>query len=734
MTVQTCPSDDDLQALLAEDLTPARQTEIEAHLAACPDCQQSLEQLATGGGQWCNELRDIQATQPPSESAYWPALKAKTPRPEKGSTGASLPYLSPPDKPGYIGRIEHFDVVEVIGHGGMGVVVKAFDTCLERYVAIKILEPQLANNEVAHARFCREARAAASINHENVVAIYQVLEQEETELPLLVMQLVSGESLQERLDRSPRMSVKEIVNLGAQIASGLAAAHERGLVHRDVKPGNILLEKDGTRVRITDFGLVRAVEDVKLTQTGFVGGTPLYMAPEQAIGEKIDYRADLFSLGAVLYSMCAGEPPFAESSPFLVLQRITQEAHRPLREVNPEIPLWLADLVDRLLQKKPEDRFQSAAEVAEIMNHHYAALITSGTVKCPKLEGPPTPRWQANLYSIGGALAIGAAIAASTIFASQSLFPGKAGSTTADKAESASSAEPLASLPGNAGPVWSLALSPAKNELALALDDGTFRIWDLSTNRVKATKPAHRAPIFSIAYDKAGDRIATASDDGFVKIWDAGTHEEIASLQQSGSARAVAFLPDGERIVAGTRTGAVEVWSIEEKKRLFGTDGHQGLVMTLAVSPDGTMIASASSDKTVRVWDATTGSETLKLEGHGGGVYSVAFSADSKQIVSGSWDKTVRVWDAGSGSLVKTLAGHKQDVWTVAWDPRGDRFASGGEDREVLVWKAGDDQPIARYRGHEGTLYTIAFSPDGERIVSAGRDGTVLVWPAPQSP
>src|SRR5439155_25027831 len=185
------------------------------------------------------------------------------------------------------------------------------------------------NNELARKRFCREARAAAAITHEYVVAIHQVEEDEASQLPLLVMQFVDGESLQERLDGIGPLPLADIVRIGMQTAWRPAAAHTQGLIHRDVKPANILLEHGLERVKLTDFGLARATEDVKLTQTGFVAGTPLYMAPEQARGEPVDHRADLFSLGSVLYALCTGQPPFQGSTPFVVLKNVTEERPRP---------------------------------------------------------------------------------------------------------------------------------------------------------------------------------------------------------------------------------------------------------------------------------------------------------------------------------------------------------------------------------------------------------------------
>ena len=232
----------------------------------------------------------------------------------------------------YEGRWESWGV------GGMSVVLKALDPTLNRFVAIKVLAPHLATSGAARQRFAREAQAAAAIVHDNVIAIHGVAES--LGLPYLVMPYVRGQSLQSRLDQLGALELKEILRIGKQVASGLAAAHAQGLIHRDVKPGNVLLADGVERVTITDFGLARAADDATLTRTGTIAGTPQYMSPEQARGESVDQRSDLFSLGCLLYAVCTGVPPFRASSSYGVLQRICNNQPRSILEINPDIPVW----------------------------------------------------------------------------------------------------------------------------------------------------------------------------------------------------------------------------------------------------------------------------------------------------------------------------------------------------------------------------------------------------------
>src|SRR5262249_54960342 len=223
----------------------------------------------------------------------------------------------------------------------------------------------LAASGTARQRFAREARAAAAVRDDHVIAIHAV--EDRGPVPYLVMEFIDGGTLEALLRRAGPLEVRDILRIGVQVASGLAAAHTHGLVHRDVKPANILLENGVQRVKLTDFGLARAADDASLTQSGCIAGTPLYMSPEQAAGEPIDHRSDLFSLGSVLYEMCTGRPAFRATSTVAVIRRVCDEAPRPIREVNPDVPHPLCRVIERLHAKKPADRPASAKEVADLL-------------------------------------------------------------------------------------------------------------------------------------------------------------------------------------------------------------------------------------------------------------------------------------------------------------------------------------------------------------------------------
>jgi serine/threonine protein kinase len=328
---------------------------------------------------------------PPTGRVGGAVLHDRTEAPRSASNDATLDplarpelieFLAPPEKPGEIGRLGPYRVVRVMGAGGMGVVYHAEDTQLQRPVALKALLPALAGSAEAKQRFLREARAAAAIKHDHIVTIYQV--GEDRGAPYLAMEFLHGESLEDRLRRLGRPPLAEMLRIGREVAEGLAAAHERGLIHRDIKPGNLWLEDrsaggtplaTGGRVKVLDFGLARASGDAtQLTQQGAILGTPAYMAPEQAAGAALDPRCDLFSLGCVLYRLTTGQLPFQGADIVSTLVAVATEQPRPPAELNPDLPPEVAALILKLLAKKPEERPASARAVVQALAASEAKL------------------------------------------------------------------------------------------------------------------------------------------------------------------------------------------------------------------------------------------------------------------------------------------------------------------------------------------------------------------------
>ena len=374
----TCPDRAALERLLAGTPPDPSADALFAHIENCPDCVRTVMDLNRGdtlpdlirSGVTADTAADRTAVEAlvrrilnhrptdPTQTVAAPTVAGGT-----DEVADVLAVFSPPQAEGEIGRLGGYRVLTVLGHGGMGAVFQAEDPKLGRLVALKVMLPTVARKPGMKDRFLREARAAAALEHDHVVPVYEV--NEANGVPYIAMPFLRGGTLADRLaDADGPRPVAEVLAVGRQIAAGLAAAHARGLVHRDIKPANIWLDATaGGRVKILDFGLARREADQDLTQSGSVLGTPSYMAPEQARGQTVDARADLFSLGVVLYRMAAGRLPFRGDSILAVLSALANDTPSPVRELNPKVPAKLADLIHRLLAKKPADRPASAGQV-----------------------------------------------------------------------------------------------------------------------------------------------------------------------------------------------------------------------------------------------------------------------------------------------------------------------------------------------------------------------------------
>ena len=376
----TC-NPDRLKQLLNESLPESVERELCDHVSSCENCRRELESLAAADG-WWTETSDRLSRSSIDEDSYGERpLSSIDDDFSHFASDFAVDFLEPTDDAQMLGRLGDYEIVEVIGRGGMGIVLKGFQKELHRHVAVKVLSPHLATSGAARRRFAREAQATAAVVHPHVMAIHSV--HANAKLPYLVMPFVDCQSLQQRLDQQGPLDVKDVLRIGMQAALGLAAAHAQGLVHRDVKPANILLETNVDRVLLTDFGLARAVDDATLTRTGIIAGTPQYMSPEQANGESVNYRSDLFSLGGVLYAMCTGRPPFRAETTFGVLRRIRETPPRSIREINSDTPEWLERIVMKLLEKSIEQRPTSAPEVASLLEQCLAHVQQPTVVSLP---------------------------------------------------------------------------------------------------------------------------------------------------------------------------------------------------------------------------------------------------------------------------------------------------------------------------------------------------------------
>jgi WD40 repeat protein/tRNA A-37 threonylcarbamoyl transferase component Bud32 len=727
----SCPPADRLRQLLAEPPTADAQADLVAHVGDCARCQQALEELAGANPALLKAATALPRTEFQEEAPFrrvldhleseagWTQLH---PLPDRKALLQAL--LRPAAALGALGQLADYEVTELLGQGGMGVVLKAFDRGLKRWVAIKVLAPDLAGDLVARQRFAREAQAAAAVRHLHVVTIHAV--SEANGLPFLVMEYVAGGSLQEYLDSHAPPDWRAVARLGAEVASGLAAAHAHNLVHRDIKPSNILLQTGGSdhelgTAKIGDFGLARVVDDARLTRTGIIPGTPMYMSPEQSLCEPLDGRADLFSLGSVLYALCTGREPFPAGSPVAVLRQVCEATPRPIRELNPAIPDWLAATVERLHAKQPADRFASAAEVAELLRYNLEHP-DQPRLPLPPRSGPRLRRHRRRLLLgvlLAGLLLVGG------------LLLGEAFHWAHLAGEGGDGGVPLrATLRGHDGPVMSMAFAPDGRLLATGSDDTSLRLWDAATGKQQAVLPGHSSAVVGVAFAHSGEFLVSGDSDGTLRLWNVATRDEGPALpHHQGNLRRLALSPDDRTLAVGGGAQGVELWDLETRSIRQTLAGRHGSVFAIAFAPDGQTLATGDANGSIHLWDPATGTERATFRADSIGLRALTFAPDSKTLASaGTGDKDVKRWRVSTQERVATFDTYANPALNLAISPDGHLLATGSRDGTVKVWDVSAARVLATLRAHQGSVLAVAFAPDGRTLATAGEDHFAKLW------
>jgi tRNA A-37 threonylcarbamoyl transferase component Bud32 len=721
--------------LLAES-PGADQTELIAHLDRCAACQRTLETLAGA------DRALLDAASALSRTAYLgePSLQRLLVDLETDASLTALYHpadrtaglqalLRPPESPDTLGQLDSYRVSELLGQGAMGLVLKAFDPALKRWVAIKVQAPDLARDRVARQRFAREAQAAAAVHHPHVVTIHAV--SEANGVPYFVMDYLAGGSLQDYLDRHGQLEWSTVARLGAEIASGLAAAHARGLVHRDIKPSNVLLGMEGSPgepgpAKIGDFGLVRVADEARLTQTGTVTGTPMYMSPEQARCEPLDHRADLFSLGSLLYVLCTGREPFPAGSPIAVLRQVCEATPRPIRELNPAIPPWLAAIVERLHAKHPGDRFASAAEVAELLRYN---------LEHPEQPRPvPAPgagRWMSRRTR---RLAVAALLAGLLLLGafglSEALHWTHLTGWGGYDGTQANGVRLRTTLQRHKGTVWSVAYAPDGRTLATGEDDQVVRLWDAVTGEEKGDLPGHSGAVVAVAFAHSGNFLISGDSDGTLHVWDLATAQELPPLpHHSGNVRRIAISPDDRTVAVSSSAQGVELWDFATRTVRLTLAGHQSSILAIAFAPDGGSLATGDASGDIRLWSPADGMELASLHSDPFSVRALAFAPDSQTLAAaGTGDKDVKLWSIATREHLATLSGSENGVQIVAIVPDGRILATGSRDGLVRFWDLHSAQLLATVHAHQGSVLGLAFAPDSRTLATVGEDRLGKLW------
>jgi tRNA A-37 threonylcarbamoyl transferase component Bud32 len=583
-------------------------------------------------------------------------------------------------------KLGRFELQSSVGTGAFGTVYKARDPQLDRMVAVKVPRPGSLPEGQELDRFIHEARSAAHLRHPAIVPVYEAGQDDGP--PYLVTDFVEGVTLADRLTAGP-FPFREAAELTSTVADALDYSHRQGIIHRDVKPSNIMLRPDGAPV-VMDFGLAkRTGAEITMTTDGQVLGTPAYMSPEQARGEghSVDGRSDVYSFGVILYRLLAGELPFRGNARML-LHQVLHDDPKPPRSLNDKIPRDLETVCLKAMSKEPHRRYASAAGFAADLRHWLAGEPITAR---PVGSAERMVRWLRRRPLVAGLLA--------TVFLVLSL-----GATT------------------------STYFAP---QAAARARDAYREKGRADREATEARKSAARAEREAAAA-RAENRIALRSLHAarmnlLQRAWesrDMGNALELLSLEQ----------PE--------RTGGTDLRGFEWYywQRLCPSNrltlrGHRGAVTSIGFSPDGVLLASCDGETLrpespgeVKLWDAATGREVRTLSGHEQLVEQVCFSADGLWLASAGWDGTVRIWDVATGREVHTLRGHQGSVHGVSFHPDGRHLASGGADGTIRVWERETGCELGSFQGHERAVRGIVYSPDGRWLASAGEDATVRVW------
>jgi WD40 repeat protein/tRNA A-37 threonylcarbamoyl transferase component Bud32 len=636
-----------------------------------------------------------------------------------------------------------YEILSEIARGGMGVVYKARQSKLNRIVAVKmILSGELASQE-AISRFFTEAQAAATLDHPGIVPVYEIGDHEGKHY--FTMGYIEGKSLAEKVSQGP-LPPKEAAEMTRKIAEAIAYAHSKGVIHRDLKPANVLLDANG-EPKVSDFGLARKIEqDSGLTRTGAVMGTPSYMPPEQAAGKtsQVGPLSDVYSLGAILYCLLTGRPPFQAANPLDTMMQVIEKEPVSVQTLNSGVPKDLETICHKCLQKDPTKRYGSAQQLAEDLQRWLKGEpIRARAVSRPERAWRWVKRNPVLSFSIAATtVAILLGSTAAMWFGLES----KKSELRAKRSESEAIASAevsrrnlyasrmnLAKMnwdSNRAGEAVKLLNDCESDKEASGLRGFEWNYLNRNINQYLTTIEQDSYTTKAV-FSLDSRHVATAHEDGTVKLIDTETGKHTKTFEgHSSQVEAVAFSPNGVYLASGGMDQAVKIWNVITGEEVKTLSGHTTVVVDVAFSLDGMLIASASGDKTIKIWNFETGQESLTLTGHDAMVSCIAFSLDGKTLVSGSYDRTLKVWDLVTGKEIKSITGHTESVSDVGFSPDGMHLASASDDRTVKLWDVATWQEAATLKGHKDDVKSIGFSPDGRNLASAGMDWdpTVKIW------
>jgi serine/threonine protein kinase len=781
------PSVEELAAFTLGTLDEETQASIEAHVAACTSCQERA--INTPGDSFVELLRSalvctsrctdtfveaaaqVQTPVPLAAVAVTDALAlAVAPSASAESDRPEVPDALPPE----LAHHERYRIVRFLGAGGMGAVYEAEHRVMHKPVALKVIKRAYTARADALERFRYEMRAAARLSHPNIVTTHDAEDTGETHF--LVMEYVEGPDLGRLVQDGGSLPVDRASEYVRQAALGLQYAFEQGMVHRDLKPHNLMLTPDG-RVKILDFGLVRfaseAADAAGVTGTGMVLGSVDYIAPEQADhAHEADTRSDIYSLGCTLYHLLAGRPPFPTGTPLQKVMAHVKKKPQPLTELRQDIPEELMHVIDRMMAKNPKHRYQTPAEVAVVLEPFTFAPTARDpgrTVVLPDISGRRRRERRFLIatailaFLVAGLLGVAVYRIATDkgelviqtdnddveVVVSKGGKVEKIIDTNSGKHVTLNSGDyELALKDGQEG----LKLSPGKMTLKRG-ETVLATITRVTPGQAKAEQVdevrrfvGHTGSVHAIAYSPDG-RFALSGGgypdgDGTLRMWDVATGKEIRRIRgHMGHVQCVAFSPDGHRVLSGGGNPdcTVCLWNT-----FTGTEIHREQSCCqdggVSFSPDGRqiLIGRYGADHVAALLDSETWKviRTFELPSW---VVSAVFSRDGKRVLMGSAPRqsrsplgrrhVIRLWDVETGGMVQSFGAGEKTFVVCALSPDGRYVLSGDHgEKNVRLWEVETGKPVREFQGHEGGVHSVAFSPDGRRALSGSHDRTLRLW------